>query len=198
MFNYLGVTLDETMTWKEHVAMLSEKVNKRLGMLGRIRNCLTLKAAQCVYNTIINPIFNYADTAWGELSQTNGDSLQRLQNRAASIIMRRNRSREAIDILGWMNLSVQRKVNKCVLVYKSLNGVIPQYFEHYFCKNNQYHNYNTRRNQDIHLPNARLSVGKRTFRFSAAVIFNSLTSNIKNSATLSIFKTRLKNHFYST
>ena len=70
--------------------------------------------------------------------------------------------------------------------------------ENYFCKNRQYHNYNTRRNQDIHLPNARLSVGKRTFRFSATVIFNSLTSNIKNSATLSIFKTRLKNHFYST
>ena len=53
MFNYLGVTLDETKTWKEHVATVSEKVNKRLGMLGRIRGCLTLKAAQCVYNTIL-------------------------------------------------------------------------------------------------------------------------------------------------
>ena len=86
--------------------------------------------------------------------------------------MTRYSSREAIDILGWMNLNAQRKVNKCVLVYKCLNGLITQYFENYFCKNNQYHNYNTRRNQDIHLPNARLSVGKRTFRFSVAVIFN--------------------------
>ena len=29
--------------------------------------CLTLNAARCVYNTLIEPILCYTDTTWGEL-----------------------------------------------------------------------------------------------------------------------------------
>ena len=39
-FCYLGVTLDEYLSWKEHVSKVFTKVNKRLGLLGRIRSCL--------------------------------------------------------------------------------------------------------------------------------------------------------------
>ena len=55
-FNYLGVILDEQLHWKEHTDSICNKVNKRLGLLARIRSCLTLKAAKCVYNTLIEPI----------------------------------------------------------------------------------------------------------------------------------------------
>ena len=41
-FCYLGVILDEYLSWKEHVSKVCTKVNKRLGLLGRIRSCLTL------------------------------------------------------------------------------------------------------------------------------------------------------------
>ena len=55
-FNYLGVILDEKLHWKEHTDSNCNKVNKRLGLLARIRSCLTLKVAKCVYNTLIEPI----------------------------------------------------------------------------------------------------------------------------------------------
>ena len=58
--NYLGVILDEQLNWKEHTDSICNKVNKRLGLLARIRSCLTLKAAKCVYNTLIEPIVLYA------------------------------------------------------------------------------------------------------------------------------------------
>ena len=67
-FTYLGTMLDEQLHWKEHIDTTCKKVNKRLGLLARIRSCLTLKAAKCVYNTLIEPILSYTDTAWGELS----------------------------------------------------------------------------------------------------------------------------------
>ena len=43
-FCYLGVTLDKYLSWKERVSKVFTKVDKRLGLLGRIRSCLTLKA----------------------------------------------------------------------------------------------------------------------------------------------------------
>ena len=40
-FSYLGVFLDETLSWKDHVEYVSSKVSSRLGLLSRIRACLT-------------------------------------------------------------------------------------------------------------------------------------------------------------
>ena len=87
-FCYLGVTLDENLSWKEHVGEVFKKVNKRLGLLGRIRSCLTIQAAKCIYNCLILPVLSYTDTAWGELSAECSNRLQRLQNRAARITIR--------------------------------------------------------------------------------------------------------------
>ena len=124
-FCYLGVTLDEYPPWKEHVSEVFTKVNKRLGLLGRIRSCLTLKAAKCVYNCLVLPVLCYTDTAWGELSVECKSRLQRLQNRAARIIVRRDSTSEALKTLGWPNLETFRKRNKSILVYKCLNDLAP-------------------------------------------------------------------------
>ena len=51
-FSYLGVVLDEQISWKEHTEEICNKVSKRLGPLSRIRKCLTIEASKCIYNTI--------------------------------------------------------------------------------------------------------------------------------------------------
>ena len=45
-FSYLGVALDENLSWKDHVEYVSSKVSRRLGLLSRIRSCLTLEASK--------------------------------------------------------------------------------------------------------------------------------------------------------
>lgn len=65
---YLGVTLDEHLSWNEHVEIICHKVSKCLGLLSCIRPYLNQKAAKWVQNCLIQPIFNYTDTVWGGLS----------------------------------------------------------------------------------------------------------------------------------
>ena len=36
-FEYLGVTLDDQLSWKDHITSLSRKASKRLGILAHIR-----------------------------------------------------------------------------------------------------------------------------------------------------------------
>ena len=67
-FNYLGTILDEQLMWKDHIDMVCSKVNKCLGLLSSIRSCLTLKGANSVYRSVVEPVFNYTDTAWGTIS----------------------------------------------------------------------------------------------------------------------------------
>ena len=44
-FNYLGVVSDENLSWKDHIEYVSSKVSRRLGLLSRIRSCLTVHFA---------------------------------------------------------------------------------------------------------------------------------------------------------
>ena len=72
----------------------------------------TFKAAKCVYNTLVEPILCYTDTVWGEPSATSSKTLQRLQNRAARIVLRRDSSKDTFNALGWAELETKRKRHK--------------------------------------------------------------------------------------
>lgn len=195
-FCYLGVTLDEHLSWIGHVEIICNKVSKRLGLLSRIRPYLTQKAAKRVYNCLIEPIFNYTDTVWGGLSKGCSKNLQRLQNRAACIVQERSTTEEAFQMLGWINLETQRTMHKCILVYKGLNNLAAPYFCDYFKrKKNCIHSYNTRKKSDLHLPTPKFSLGKNTFRYSSLILFNKLPRTSKGATSLSKFKNLLKQYF---
>ena len=153
-----------------------------------------------MYRSVIEPVFNYTDTAWGTISIGCSKNLQKLQNRAARIILRRElsgeSSRDTFDILKWTDLETNRKIHKCVLVFKFLlHNLFPEYLSNYFSRNSCFHTHNTRRKSDLHLPKPKLSLGKRTFRFSGSVLFNSLPTHIKDTSSLSSFKSCVRCHF---
>ena len=151
-FSYLGVSLDETLSWKDHVEYVSSKVSSRLGLLSRIRACLTLEASKQVYTSFMQPLFDYADVAWGEISEGCCKELQRLQNRAVRIILRRKTSKNAFHLLNWLSLACRRKLHKCSLVFNCLNNLVPKYLTEYVIRNKAFHDYGSRRNNDLHPP----------------------------------------------
>ena len=50
-FKYLGVTLNQSMSWANHVDAISTKINQRIGLIRRIRNVLPLQVSVTLYNT---------------------------------------------------------------------------------------------------------------------------------------------------
>ena len=58
-FKYLGVTMDETLSWKEHVSLLGKKVSSRLALLRRARKVLPKSTCITLYNAIVLPLFDY-------------------------------------------------------------------------------------------------------------------------------------------
>ncbi len=100
-----------------------------------------------ICNTL--PIFYYADVSWGGMSQTSTNEMQRLQNRAARIALKSYRTENCLSSLKWLRLSTRRKVHRCILMYKILNGMAPTYFDNYFAKNANIHNFNTRHKENL-------------------------------------------------
>ena len=126
-FTYLGVVFDERLSFNSHVKKLISKAGKRVGMVGHLRDNLTLHSANVVYTTLIRPILDYCDTVWGCCGEGNAPALQALKNRAARIIARTDRSSPAMDILKWPSLADRRRNNVFKLVKKCIRGRYPQY-----------------------------------------------------------------------
>ena len=132
-FKYLGVTINKTMTWGDHFEALSTKINQRLGLLKRIRHLLPIETWTTLYNSLVCPLFDYADTTWGDRGNaTLTNELQLLQNKAAKTILSLpsfSSSTEALNALGWPTLVKRRLFHRCVFVYKYVNGLIDFNFD---------------------------------------------------------------------
>ena len=116
---------------------------------------------------------NYKD------SKIYNNELQRLQNRAARIVLRRNRTENCLSSLNWLHLSTRRKIHRCVLaLFKILNNCVPVYLNNYFTKNSNVHSFNTRHKDNFVLPKVKRELGKRTFRFAGAKDHNDLSTDI--------------------
>ena len=58
-FKYLGVTMEETFSWKEHVSLFGKKISSRLALLGQSRKVLPKSSCITLYKTIVLPLFDY-------------------------------------------------------------------------------------------------------------------------------------------
>ena len=84
----LGVYIDKHLTWHDHIDKLCKKVASAIGALKRVRSYITIDASIQIYQALIQPHFDYCCTVWDGLGETLSTKLQKLQNRAARVIMR--------------------------------------------------------------------------------------------------------------
>ena len=110
----VGVVIHKNLTWNEHIESLIAKVNQRIGLLNRIKHLLPLDARVALYNALIRPLFDFADTILGDRDNiTLMHDLQVLQNKAAKVILdlpNYASSTDALKTLGWPTLFQERLV----------------------------------------------------------------------------------------
>ena len=85
-FKHLGVIMDETLSWKEHVSSMGKKISSRLALLRRARKVLPKSACVTLYNTMVLPLFDYYTVVWDSCGQGSKSYLDKLNHRAACII----------------------------------------------------------------------------------------------------------------
>ena len=87
-YKYLGVVFSSNLTWSSHIEKQLAKINKRLGLLRRIKHLLPKFARLLYFNSLVLPLFDYGDVVWGDKDNvTLMQSLQTLHNKAAKIIL---------------------------------------------------------------------------------------------------------------
>ena len=144
-----------------------------------------------IYNTRIQSQFDYCNLVWGNCGKTLFDRLQKLQNRAARVLTLSSYDADAkclITQLDWKDLSTQFQIQKAIMVYKSFNGLVPEYLSSKFVKRNEMR-YSLRDSVNkLVVPFPRTNYMKNSFSYSRAVLWNSLPCDIRETKSLSQFK----------
>ena len=83
----LGVTLDQHLSWKSNTENICNKITSGISALRRLKEFIDRKTLVSVYNAIVRPYFDYCCEVWDVFGETQSKRLQKLQNRAARIIM---------------------------------------------------------------------------------------------------------------
>ena len=111
-FKYLGVVVDESLSWNNHVSYVASRVYPKLKLLSRTSSFLSPEILLKIYKTTNLPIWDYGCIVWGFCSKKNSDFLERLQNKAMQIILRTNHlacTQSMRERLGLSTLSNRRR-----------------------------------------------------------------------------------------
>ena len=120
---YLGVPIDENLSWNKQYKRLKCKLKSGLSSLRKLKNILPQSRLDQVYRALFESHLRYGDELWGSLSATKLEHLQRLQDRATTLI----ESAKFDDALICKMLSVSNlsKYDRAIMTYKMMNGLCP-------------------------------------------------------------------------
>ncbi len=117
----LGVKIDQHLSWKSNTENICNKITSGISALRRLKDFVDRQTLISVYNAIVRPYLDYCCEVWDVFGETQSKRLQKLQNRAARIILNVSNDTDhsvALQALGWKTLKVERKKAKAKMMYK--------------------------------------------------------------------------------
>lgn len=196
---YLGCILDNTLSFKTHVEYIHKKISKKLFFFSRIASNLTLATKITVYNSIIQPHFDYCASLIYLANKKCIEDLQKLQNRGMRIIFTCSKYtpiKTMLTTLNWLSVHQRLFYFAMLFVYKIINNLLPTYFNKYIIYVKEIHNYNTRTASNIYLGKTNLKKTMNNLFFKGFIEYNKLPKHITDSTSVKIFKRKLKNYIY--
>ena len=93
--------------------------------------------------------------------------------------------------LGWKDLCTQRQIQKALMVYKSLNGLVPEYLSSKFLKRSGTRYFLRNSENKLVVPLPRTNYLKNSFSYSGAAVWNSLPCNLRMTKSFNEFKNKI-------
>ena len=133
----LGITLDSTLNWDEQISVVCLNLTRRISLLKQLSKYVNMESLKLYYNSYILPIFDYGCMIWSRTTVKNINRMLKLQKRAARIILKVDYltpSGEMFSKLQWLSFPKRIKYHTSLMVYKTLNGLAPEYLQNLFTK----------------------------------------------------------------
>ena len=76
---FLGLTIDENLTWKYHIDNITTTISCNIGVMNKIKQFVPERILYSLYCLLILPYINYGILVWGSTCKTYIDKILKLQ-----------------------------------------------------------------------------------------------------------------------
>ncbi len=197
-FNFLGLTLNENLNWKDHINKISNKISSSIGILNKLKYFLPQHIKILIYNSLILSHLNFGIMTWGYQCER----VIKLQKRALRILSLSKYNAHTEPLFKKLKLLQVKdilKLQELKFYHKYRNNKLPHYLQTMpFHFNTDTHNHATRIQYNIHQPRANHEYAKQCIRYDLPMVINSTQINILekiHTHSLHGFAGYIKQHF---
>jgi hypothetical protein len=163
---FLGVIVDGALIWKNETDLLMKKLSKACYVIRNMKHYMSISALKAIYYSFFHSLMIYGNIFWGNSSHSSIIFLH--QKKAIRMMLgygNRVFCRNIFKELGILPFASQFIFS--LLVFVLQNKVL-------FPTNIDSHTIDTRQRQDLHLPQAHLTVYQKGVYYVGIKIFNKL------------------------
>ena len=192
---FLGVIIDDKLTWSDHITTITKTVSRNTGILAKLRVFIPLSTLFSLYNTLILPHLTYCNIVWAHTSNSKLHSLFVVQKRAIRICTSahpRDHTAPLFARLNTLTLSDINKLHTAIFMFKFTHNLLPRSFSSYFTSVRNTHTYSTRSRNNLFLPFTRTSFSINNLRYYGPRLWNSIDEQLKTQSCVGRFKSTYK------
>jgi hypothetical protein len=185
-FKFVGVHLDEFLTWNYHVKHVRGKVAGAVYALSKLRNLLPKHIKYTVYNSLFRSFIEFGITAWGRSRSGDIKRICTLQKKAVRYIENSKYNSHAGPIFTKFNILKFHdlvNLNQACFMYKFINNKLPISFNNFFLKLNNFD-----RSLSLQLALLKRSNLQDFPSYAIPRLWNSLPLDLKRKGSLNTFK----------
>ena len=188
-FKYLGITLDQNLTFESHVNALLKTVRHKLFLLRTVRPNLTTFAALQIYRIMILPLLEYGNTIYGTVPAKYLKKLQTAQNSGLRAVfgLPKLTPTEVLHTKANIDKLDKRRDRACIIqAYNRTRD--PKHLDK--------RNLRTRRHDALSLivPASRTTLSQNAFAYRGATAWNDLPPEVRLERDRDKFKKKLDTH----
>ena len=194
--NFLGIVIDEFLTWRDHIDLIAKKIIKCAAIISRIRHFTNLNSLKLIYYALVYPYLTYGNLIWGNAYKSHIRKLVNIQKKIVRLITFKSYSEHTDPIFFELKILNMYKLNEYLTSsfmfrYFHLQN-LPEFFTDYFMSNKDFHNYNTRNASLLHKKFNRTNYKNRTFSNKGINLWNNLPLQYKQIRSFPVFKKAIK------
>ena len=188
---FLGVIIDNKMSWAEHILYIKNKISKSVGIINKVRNFVDKQTLRNLYFTFVYPYLIYCIEIWGNTNDTHLNPIILVQKKCIRAITFSHYLESTaplfkkLNILNFKNLVTQRI---SLLMFKHHLGILPHPINTLFMNNTSQHDYNTRQKFDLHTQIGKNEFAYKLFTFHGICIWNHISKKIPTDVSYSCYK----------
>jgi hypothetical protein len=180
---FLGVILDDKLSWNQHVSYIKGKISKSLGIMYRTKRFLNKESIKSLYFAFLYPYLVYCLTVWGGANMTTVLPIIKIQKKAVRCIAGVSKKVSSASLFKELKILPFKNVYKLqvlLFVYKYRLSLLPKIFNNFFIKTTDVHHHFTRQQYDYHIPRCKSELTKSFIRYTGCIYWNNLDNKDKS------------------